>query len=139
MNKLIAALTVMAFLIVASQVQANCGSCGDEGKCATKKTEKKDSKGEKKDQAVTITGKITKEVKKNKSDKEVVKYLLVDSKGTKVHLPEKSTVKYEDYVGVEVKVTGTGTAKKDGTVNKLKSITTIEKVTAPAPAAAETK
>lgn len=141
MNRLLALTIAVSLIVWTSTARASCGSCGSDAKGDKACKEEKADKG--KDEAVTLTGKLTKEVTKDKKGMEIVKYVLTDAAGKKVNLPPAKktdpSIKYEDYVNADVKVTGTGKTKKDGTM-KLKTITAIEKTgttpaatTAPAP------
>jgi len=145
MNRLLALTIALSLVVWTSTARANCGSCGQDANSTTCKEGKAD-KG--KVETVTITGKLTKEVTKDKKGMEIVKYVLTDASGKKVNLPPAKktdpSVKYEDYVNSDVKVTGAGRTKKDGTM-VLRTITTIEKsgttpaaTAAPAPAAEKT-
>ena len=91
---------------------------------------------------MTLTGTISKsETKKDTKDKKdvvVTAYSLACDDGTTVKLPTaKTTLKIEDFVGVKVKLTGTGTEKAGHDGKKttvITKITNIEKVTDQAPA-----
>jgi len=146
MNRLLALTIALSLVVWTSTARANCGSCGQDAKGGKACKEEKADKG--KVETVTITGKLTKEVTKDKKGMEIVKYVLTDASGKKVNLPPAKktdpSVKYEDYVNSDVKVTGSGRAKKDGTMI-LRTITTIEKsgttpaaTAAPAPTAEKT-
>jgi hypothetical protein len=83
-------------------------------------------------QDMTIVGTITKHENKKKDGTPMMTWFnLVDEEGQEVRLPKG---KVDEYVGSKVKVTGTGYSmeKKGKTIRAFKTITTIEKVDAPA-------
>ena len=83
-------------------------------------------------QDMTIVGTITKHENKKKDGTPMMTWFnLVDENGGEVRLPKG---KVEEYLGAKVKVTGTGYSmeKKGKTIRAFKTITTIEKVDAPA-------
>lgn len=83
-------------------------------------------------QDMTAIGTVTKHENKKKDGSTLMTwYTLTDEEGKEVHLPKE---KAGEFVGVRVKVTGTGyiTEKKGKTVRTFKTVATIEKADAPA-------
>lgn len=98
---------------------------------------------------ITLTGKITKEEVKNKRGKVKKDFVFTDTAGNKIQLPKQKkkkrkkkqedpkeeepvtkTFNYQDYLDVEIKITGKGTETTDNdkVTITLKTIENIEKV-----------
>lgn len=118
-------------IVLAVLALAITGAMAEEAAVPAEKAAKKPEK-ELVTQDMTIVGTITKcENKKKDGTPMMTWYNLVDEEGKEVRLPKG---KVEEFAGAKVKVTGTGYSmeKKGKTIRAFKTITTIEKVDAPA-------
>lgn len=127
MKRLLVSMMVLGFV-------ASLAAFAEDDKAAKPATDKpvveKAAKTEAPAKDITVTGKISKEVKKE-GEKEKVKYILTTADGQKITLPEvkAEVADLEKMVGKDVKVVGKG--KEDGKKVHLKSVTSVALAEAP--------